>query len=375
MPTSEAYMSEELTQPDATVDPQLRAQIQSILHQSGVTQRADVPAEIRPVRNSFQDKGNVYKVTLDSGPALLLKLEHPFFASHLDREARLLDFFATTSMPVPRMIAHGTCTLFQVGSVFPYYILMEYLAGIPLNWVYYRAERAERRDYLRQIVQHVGHLASFRVRHANTTALLGSIGGPLQHDGSFVACSQLMPFPNEPIGPFESIRSMFEAQIGFWLEQLQTQPDDRYSADLAEAWARLDRAVLTSEVPVAVAHGDIAPMNMMVDPDTRQITGLIDWEFAGFYPADMDFHSLLYYDRYQSWKWTGAEDVQMARELMREQQIEPPEGYDERLPWFDLLQLAKDACQFREWFANAPDELVTYQHALDKRITMLLHGT
>jgi hypothetical protein len=33
------------------------------------------------------------------------------------------------------------------------------------------------------------------------------------------------------------------------------------------------------------AHGDLSDWNILIDPDTGAVTGLIDWEMAGFRPA------------------------------------------------------------------------------------------
>ncbi len=140
------------------------------------------------------------------------------------------------------------------------------------------------------------------------------------------------------------------------------------AASLSEAWQKLDRSVLSSDVPVCLAHADIAPMNIIVDPHAKVIKGLIDWEFAGFYPVDMDFHSLLYYDQHQEWKWCGAKDVAMVGEIMGELGISRPAGYEERLVWFDLLQLTRDLCHYRGWFADQPDELRSYKESLGRRL-------
>ncbi|KAH6847656.1 kinase-like domain-containing protein [Chaetomium sp. MPI-CAGE-AT-0009] len=39
-------------------------------------------------------------------------------------------------------------------------------------------------------------------------------------------------------------------------------------------------------------HNDLSQHNIIVDPDTLKITAIIDWEYAGFYPAtfEMPFH-------------------------------------------------------------------------------------
>ena len=34
-----------------------------------------------------------------------------------------------------------------------------------------------------------------------------------------------------------------------------------------------------------LAHGDFSSYNILIDPDTGAVTGLIDWEMAGFRPA------------------------------------------------------------------------------------------
>lgn len=33
-----------------------------------------------------------------------------------------------------------------------------------------------------------------------------------------------------------------------------------------------------------LCHNDLGPQNVFVDPDTFKIVGIIDWEFAGFFP-------------------------------------------------------------------------------------------
>jgi aminoglycoside phosphotransferase (APT) family kinase protein len=353
------------------IDPLLQEQVQIILRASGWAQDAVQRPTIEAVNNSFQNKGNVFKIDLPNARSFVIKFDHPFFESHLDREAHLLAFLSTTPVPTPRLIHTGTCTVYHIDKLFPNYILMEYLDGIPLNWVYYRADRDERRGYLRQVVELIATLTIFQVRHAAATPRIGSPAGRITHHDRFVGCDQLAPFNKEPVGPFVTIDEMFQQQIAYWLLQLRAHPQGHYAIDLETAWQRLDRAVLSHDVPICLAHADIAPMNIMVDPLTRRLIGLIDWEFAGFYPADMDFHSVLYYDRYQAWKWCGDEDVRMAHELMQEQQIHPPEGYEDRLIWFDLLQLIKDLCHYHQWFVDAPDTRSQYEHALAHRLRML----
>ena len=72
-------------------------------------------------------------------------------------------------------------------------------------------------------------------------------------------------------------------------------------------------------------HGDIAPRNIMVD-ETHRITGILDWETAGWYPDYWEYSNIMRpaygYEDWQAWmdrtapqKWdlTG---IQVARRVL-----------------------------------------------------------
>ncbi|KAF6766907.1 Aminoglycoside phosphotransferase [Kalmanozyma brasiliensis GHG001] len=40
--------------------------------------------------------------------------------------------------------------------------------------------------------------------------------------------------------------------------------------------------------PFVLCHGDLHPGNVIVDPETMKVKAVIDWEFAGYYPAIID---------------------------------------------------------------------------------------
>lgn len=58
----------------------------------------------------------------------------------------------------------------------------------------------------------------------------------------------------------------------------------RYEHELPNMLPKSDRAVF--------AHGDIAPRNIMVD-ENGKITGLIDWEWGGWYPDYWDYAQIM----------------------------------------------------------------------------------
>ena len=51
-----------------------------------------------------------------------------------------------------------------------------------------------------------------------------------------------------------------------------------------------------SRAPFHFAHADLSVANLMVDPDSGAITGVIDWEMAGFRPAWLCATSLTWFD-------------------------------------------------------------------------------
>lgn len=43
-----------------------------------------------------------------------------------------------------------------------------------------------------------------------------------------------------------------------------------------------------SDSPYVLCHGDLAWHNILIDPDTFEIKCLLDWEYAGFYPVEVE---------------------------------------------------------------------------------------
>jgi aminoglycoside phosphotransferase (APT) family kinase protein len=76
---------------------------------------------------------------------------------------------------------------------------------------------------------------------------------------------------------------------------LATWPADEYDAllEVAErAQARLDTVTRT-----CLVHSDLNPKNLLVDPETLAVTGLVDWEFAHAGLPGTDLGNLLRFER------------------------------------------------------------------------------
>ncbi|KZO89461.1 hypothetical protein CALVIDRAFT_569901 [Calocera viscosa TUFC12733] len=97
--------------------------------------------------------------------------------------------------------------------------------------------------------------------------------------------SYLMSF--DTFGPFETV-----ASFNCWMLDRA-----RYRVDLSQASLpqRLD------DVETRFTHGDMNPNNVLVDHDGN-LTGLIDWESAGWMPRHWEAsYALCIYSRYANW--------------------------------------------------------------------------
>lgn len=62
---------------------------------------------------------------------------------------------------------------------------------------------------------------------------------------------------------------------------------------VAQLRGRQGLACLYSEAwPQVVTHGDLSPTNIMVDPETLSITGLVDWSLAKIAPFGLELSAL-----------------------------------------------------------------------------------
>ena len=86
-----------------------------------------------------------------------------------------------------------------------------------------------------------------------------------------------------------------------WAQQHAEKPvlgewPERDRAGLLEVADRAQR-LLDDVGRTCLVHSDFNPKNLLVDPDTGEITGLVDWEFAHPGTPDSDLGNLLRFDR------------------------------------------------------------------------------
>jgi len=110
------------------------------------------------------------------------------------------------------------------------------------------------------------------------------------------------PRPGEYVGgdltirPWEGLSSGLEALAEHALEQGLHHWTAQEREGLLEV-ADLAEELLSSVDRVCLVHSDLNPKNLLVDPDSLAITGLVDWEYAHAGHPFTDLGNVLRFDR------------------------------------------------------------------------------
>ena len=113
------------------------------------------------------------------------------------------------------------------------------------------------------------------------------------------------PIPASLCGPFTTERAFLEvfgygneyggSNIKNKLRRYRRWPIERMF-EIYDVIRPLYTPWVNSAAPFHFAHADLNPANLMVDPESGEITGVIDWEMAGFRPAWLCATSATWFD-------------------------------------------------------------------------------
>ena len=206
-------------------------------------------AEVVPLSGGYS--GETFLVT-GAGEQAVLRL----YARRPERAAvdrALLDRLRGL-LPVPRVLEAVTV---PAGADRPPFLLLEALPGDRLDLVLPAADEPLRRRLGEAVAGVLTLLATER----------------MPRPGMFVDAS-LDPAPFPPDGGDQ--RAFLEARLGSgWYAGLGAAERDGL-----RAVARRASAVTATPTRIALVHADFNPKNLLVDPATGGVTGVLDWEFA-----------------------------------------------------------------------------------------------
>ena len=95
------------------------------------------------------------------------------------------------------------------------------------------------------------------------------------------------------------LRSLRQSRIGSVDATLPVFPPSRIYGIDRRVWPRIS----TDSDEFVLCHNDLAPQNIFVDPNTFQIVGIIDWEFAGYFPQSFEL------PLWREFDWNGGKQL------------------------------------------------------------------
>jgi aminoglycoside phosphotransferase (APT) family kinase protein len=102
--------------------------------------------------------------------------------------------------------------------------------------------------------------------------------------------------PPLPPGRSASARQYLDRQVDRWTRQWQhTRTRARPAFDQLADWLRTEIASLPTDYPVTIVHGDYRLDNLVLDPASRLIAAVLDWEMSTLGDPLLDLALLLVY--------------------------------------------------------------------------------
>ncbi|KAK2614456.1 hypothetical protein N8I77_001279 [Diaporthe amygdali] len=208
-----------------------------------------------------------------------------------------------TKIPVPAVVRFDASEDNPLGHEFT---LLERAPGISVDKVYDQLDTATKHSLISQLAEFLAQI------HAHSFDLIGGmqlshqdgaiVPGPVLDETFWQAPDVAKYWPPEDSvstlnisGPFESYTALCAAQMErliyaiekhgslAWIRDLV--PRLRTFVDLLTKEQEKVRDMKFNDAKIVLAHKDLHFANIMFDPLTGEITGILDWEFAGTVPA------------------------------------------------------------------------------------------
>ncbi|GJN80292.1 phosphotransferase enzyme family domain-containing protein [Purpureocillium lilacinum] len=198
----------------------------------------------------------------------------------LSREVEAMEFVASrTSIPIPQIIeTHLDAEPTSAGRSPLGWILMKRMPGQNLGeaWSTMTETARERTEsQLKSYIHQLRQLPSPRPGY-----ICSCSGGPA-YDHRITNMSTCGPF----------------ATIGEFHDSLVAPIKDSPRPE----WAEKYRKLLPDTHSVVFAHADLSWENILVDAESGDVTAVLDWEMAGFWPEWWEYRKALYGSRSQRW--------------------------------------------------------------------------
>ncbi|KAI5864051.1 hypothetical protein GGS23DRAFT_562695 [Durotheca rogersii] len=229
----------------------------------------------------------------------------PWLEEKVTNEVMVLGYIHThTTIPVPRVLAWGPADVSpsQLGP----FIIMEFIEGTPLDTLMGDPTVPEKDPPVldpaideRKLTFVYDQIASLMLQLSRLPfSRIGAIGEtavsrrPLTYDMNELVTITGTPASAFPDGPFDKASDYFNAVAHYHRVRLSTQRNAVYDAKDArrhlaacQGLAKLIPQYCDQEEGYFLYIDDFHPTNILADPDTWQITAVVDLEFINAMPA------------------------------------------------------------------------------------------
>lgn len=169
------------------------------------------------------------------------------------------------------------------------WILMERLPGCQLGSAWPEMDDKARAETIRQLRSHLEQLHQL---HPPQAGLVGSISGGPVYDhrlSNMHTC-----------GPFVSVAEFHDFLVAPVTQCPHPEQVAKYRSQLPDTYA------------TRFSHADLSGENILVDASTGTVTGILDWEMAGFWPEWWEYRKALFGARSRPW-W-----IEILNQVMKE---------------------------------------------------------
>ena len=207
----------------------------------------------------------------------------------IKHEMEAMKFVAAyTSIPIPQVLKYGVdenCDNDYQSA----YLEMSFIGGTSLRDTWEEMDENAKEVCKSELRGYFSQLRGLRRVAESDDTWIGA------SDGKSGLYDDRVRNDDTSFGPFSSIEEFSE----YLMRNI-----DKYVPHVAPSFRQKLSRIYEKQHKVVFTHADLDPSHIFVDKTTGCITGIIDWEMAGWWPEYWEYRKAFYGSRHQGW-WMG----------------------------------------------------------------------